>query len=363
MVRMIVQHQEYRGRMAPDTHDVPASDTLDRAALTSYLRWHLEGQHIPGLQLDAAMHVVSCAGGRSRLTDVVRLGGAEFVLRRPRLGGVAPDTNAVAREYRWLSVVHPHFELAPRPLLLCEDTAVIGSPFFLMERRRGMAVRASEPVTLAHPDLRRQLSEAVVDTLATLHELDVEMVPEGLRSPAGFAGAQVHEWTERWRRAHDQPVVDMDAVALWLSAHAPVDSLEPNVVHGHFALENLLLNPLHPAEVTAVLDWETAVLGDPLWDLGVLLAHWVPVRTDDGDAVVGTVTSGEGYLTRDALVHRYADRTGRDLDELTFFEVFALFQSAVVRQEWVAAESQPPDERGHRPEVHALARRARTLIA
>jgi len=308
------------------------------------------------------MHV-SQLHGHSLLTWLVRFGGAEFVLRRASVAPAAPQVHDVPREYHWLSAIHPVFPLAPKPFLLCEDESVIGSAFLLMERRRGFAVRDEEPVTLiGHRELRRQLSDALVDAMVSLHDLDVEGLLDIFDAPAGYVDRQVREWTERWNRVRLGPVVDMDAVALWLFAHQPAESLEPAVVHGNFTLDNLLLNPLNPAEITAVLDWESTALGDPLCDLGVLLAHWDPTPTSDGQHVFPRVTGGEGYPTRDALMQTYVDRSGRDLSEIAFYEVLALFQSAVRCQQSPQDESADGGAERVTEQVRALARRARALI-
>ncbi len=358
---------EYRGDMCGDTRDNRLQDPPDRSALAAYLRWHLADHAIAGLQLDAELHVSPLSAADSARTWLLRLGGAEFVLQRPRAAAQESSADAVAREFRWLSALHPVYPLAPRPFLLCDDASVIGRPFYVMERRRGLAVHSEEPVTLAgHPDVRRHLSESVVDALVSLHALAWDDRRADGEASAGFVDRQVRAWIERWRHTPHDTVVDMDAMALWLAAHEPDESLEPAVIHGDFTLGNLLLNPLNPAVITAVLDWEAVALGDPLWDVGVLLAHWAPPLGDGGLDAFSTVTSSEGYLTRDDLIQRYSARSGRDLSEVAFYEAFALFRRAVASQERIGRSS--ADAAGHneppRPDepVRALARRARALI-
>lgn len=350
--------------MSGDTRDVRPHDQLDRSALARYLRWHLAGQQIAGLQLDADFHVSKLSSGDSHLTYLLRLGGAEFVLRRPGTAALTSATDAMSREFGWLSALHPVFPLAPKAFLLCDDDSVIGGPFSVVERRRGMVVRANEPVTLAgHPQVRRQLSDAVIDVLVSLHAVDVDEPLLALDARAGFVDRLVREWTGQWHTARTEIVVDMDAVALWLAAHQPAAALEPSVVHGNFTLESLLLDPLNPAEITAVLDWETAAVGDPLWDVGVLLARWGATPGDAGHDALSTVTAGDGYLTREALIARYAERSGRDLADIAFYETLALFRLGVICQQQhtpssagAASITVSPDE-----QVRGLARRARAL--
>jgi aminoglycoside phosphotransferase (APT) family kinase protein len=356
--------------MHAETPEVRSGEQVNWSALATYLRWHLTDNELPGLRLDDEMQVTQFPGGHSNRTYLIRLGGAELVLRRAPPGPLAPKAHDVAREYQWLAALHPVFPLAPRPYLLCEDESVVGSVFCLMERRRGIVVRTDEPMTLAgHPAARRRLSEAVVDTLADLHGLDISHGPLAERGkPAGFLDRLVRDWTKRWEQSRLEPVPDMDRVALWLTAHQPAETLDPTVVHGDFTLHNLLLNPLDPAEVVAVLDWEMTALGDPLVDLGILLAHWAPTDEGDGHGDAGalsTVTGRDGYLSRGELIARYASRTDRDVTDIGFYEAFALFTIAVVSQQNSmrdqCGQTDDPQLAGLGNRVPALARRAWTL--
>src|SRR5262245_26701764 len=136
--------------MSGDTREVRPTEQLDWSALAAYLRSRLAADAIAGLDLDADLEVSQFPGGHSNLTYLCRFGGAEFVLRRPPLGPVPPKAHDMAREFHWLAAIHPVFALAPRPYLLCEDVTVVGSVFYLMERRRGVVVRRDEPMGLAH---------------------------------------------------------------------------------------------------------------------------------------------------------------------------------------------------------------------
>ena len=189
------------------------------------MRWHLEPGQIKGLDLSREMDVSQFPGGHSNLTYLIRFGGAELVMRRPPLGPVPPKAHDMAREYRWLAALHPVFPLAPRPYVLCEDPSVIGSVFYVMERRRGIVVRHDEPMSLAnHPETRRRVSEALIDTLADLHAVDIAAPPvAALGKPAGFVGRQVEGWTDRWHRSRIDDVPEMERLAAWLSTRIPPD--------------------------------------------------------------------------------------------------------------------------------------------
>jgi aminoglycoside phosphotransferase (APT) family kinase protein len=316
-----------------ETRSVRPAEQLDWAALAAHLRWHLPPDAVKGLDLSADMTVSQFPGGHSNLTYLIRFGGAELVVRRPPLGPVAPRAHDMAREYRWLSALHPLFPLAPRAYLLCDDPSVIGSVFYVMERRRGLVVRQEEPLPLAgNPGARQRVSEALVDALADLHAVDASRAPVAqLGKPAGFVRRQVDGWTERWHGSRLADVPDMDHVAAWLGARVPPDPERPAVVHGDFKLDNVLLDPLDVGRLAAVVDWEMSALGDPLVDLGILLAYWTAAGPDSPDGL--KITSRPGYLTSDAIVDRYASRSGRDVTRIRFYEILGLFKIAVLVQQ------------------------------
>jgi aminoglycoside phosphotransferase (APT) family kinase protein len=240
----------------------------------------------------------------------------------------------MAREFRWLSAMHGVFPLAPRPYLLCEDLDVIGSVFYAMERRHGLVVRTEEPPALASFEARRRLSEAMIDTLADLHAIDV--TAKGLHAlgkPAGFVERQVRGWSERWHRSKTTPFPEMDALAEWLRAHLPADPAAPSVVHGDFKLDNIMLDPDDVGRIVAVFDWEMSALGDPLVDLGIVLAYWSPTAPPEQHDALTTITHRPGYLTPADVVERYAARSGRDVSGIRYYEIFALFKIAVVIQQ------------------------------
>jgi aminoglycoside phosphotransferase (APT) family kinase protein len=185
-----------------------------------------------------------------------------------------------------------------------------------------------------HPEQRRLVSAALVDTLVALHAIDVSAPPlADLGKPGGFVERQVRGWTERWERAKTADVPDMEALARWLAAHLPPDAPNPAVVHGDFKLDNVMLDPLDYSHVVAVLDWEMSALGDPLVDLGILLAYWMPWAPPGLDALPATVTDRPGWFSRQEIIDHYGARSGHDLSNIRFYETFALFKIAVVIQQ------------------------------
>jgi len=324
-----------------DTAPVRPGEELDLDALEGYLR-----DHLPALLPDAPLggariELEQFPGGHSNLTYLVRLGGHEFVLRRPPFGPVAPTAHDMPREYRLLMAIHPLFRLAPQPYLLCEDTSIIGVPFYLMERRRGLVIRRDTPKEIGDDlELRRRVSEAMVDTLATLHTVDI--YSSGLAQigkPVGFVTRQVKGWTERWHRSKTSELPEIDEVIGWLGQRIPPEpdpatGRPATLVHNDFKLDNAMLDPTNPARVVAVLDWEMCTVGDPLIDLGIFLCYWP--KKEDPEArrdSISPVTTEPGWISRQEIIDRYAEQTGRNVSDIAFYEVFALFKIAVVLQQ------------------------------
>ncbi|MBV9929234.1 MAG: phosphotransferase family protein [Acidobacteria bacterium] len=320
---------------SPDTRPVRESEQLDWESLGKYLRARLPEVVGGDVELTSPLSVEQFPGGHSNLTYLIRFGPSEFVMRRPPFGPVAPKAHDMAREFRILEALHPVFPLAPRPYLLCEDAEVVGSVFYLMERRRGIVVRTEEPPALdGKPRERRRASAALVDALAGLHAVDVRAHGlESLGKPAGFVERQVRGWAERWRRSQTDELPEMDALAAWLSERLPSGPERPTLVHGDYKLDNVMLDASDVGRVVGVFDWEMSAVGDPLVDLGILLGYWVHTATGDRRDTVSAVTNREGWFARDELLERYGARTGADLSGVGFYEVFAVFKLAVVLQQ------------------------------
>ncbi|HEU4391434.1 MAG TPA: phosphotransferase family protein [Blastocatellia bacterium] len=328
--------------MSFDTAPIRPDEMIDVASLEKYLREHLL-ELAKGTLPDpgSPTEIEQFPGGHSNLTYMVRFCGQEFVLRRPPLGPVAPTAHDMPREYRLLAAVNPVFPLAPRPYLLCEDPSIIGSPFYVMERRRGLVIRRDLPGEIGDDlAMRRRVGESLVDTLVQLHSVDI--YDSGLASigkPIGFVTRQIRGWADRWQRAKTSEVPEVDEVIGWLDERTPPEpdrgaGRPATLVHNDFKLDNVMLDPETPSRVVAVLDWEMCTVGDPLIDLGLLLCYW-PQKGDPESRreSISPVTTEPGWLTRQQIVARYSERTGRDVSRIAFYETFALFKVAVVLQQ------------------------------
>jgi aminoglycoside phosphotransferase (APT) family kinase protein len=321
-------------RLHLDTGPVRPGEELNLASLADWLRGRIAGAE-RGITLE------QFPDGHSNLTYLLRMNGdgREYVLRRGPLGPVAPKAHDMAREFRVLQMVHPHFREAPNVFHLCEDTAVLGSVFFLMERRHGFILRDEIPPQLAKmPNYAERASKGFVDCLIRLHAIDISRTGLiALGKPEGFLERQVQGWADRWKRATTDDMPDhtpkMDRVIRWLIDQRP-PSPAPTLVHNDYKLDNVMLSQDSAESIEAVLDWEMATVGDPLADLGLTLCYWAWVEAPQLRARgVPSLTSQPGWYTRDQFVQRYAEGTGRDLSQIGYYEVLGIFKLAVILQQ------------------------------
>lgn len=325
-----------------DTIPVREGEALDRERVLEHLRARIDG--LP----DGELEVRQFPAGASNLTYLLRIGEWEGVLRRPPLGPVPPKAHDMVREARILERLHPVYPLAPEPYLVCEDREVLGAPFYVMERRRGVVVDAELPAGVeATPALGRRISEMLVDTLVQLHDIDYRAAGlEAFGHPDGFLERQVKGWIERFRAAQTDDIDALEPLTAWLEAGVP-ESPEPTLIHNDFKLNNLILDPDDLGRVVAVLDWEMTTIGDPLFDLAVWLSYWIDA--DDPPAfraMLPTVTTLPGFLGRDGLMERYARASGRDLSAMDWYMTFAYFKLAGILQQiyarWVRGQTRDP---------------------
>lgn len=310
-----------------DSSPVRTGEELDVEALRTYLNSALGSD-------GSSLEIRQFPGGHSNLTYLIHYGADEFVLRRPPVGPVAPTAHDMPREYKLLATVHPLFPLAPKPIVLCEDESVIGVPFYLMERRRGIILRSNVPSAIGdNLSMKGALSRAVVETLVKLHAVDVQASGiVHLGKPIGFVRRQVDGWAKRWERSKTGELPQMEKAIQWLIARIPRDDGEgATIVHNDFKLDNVMLDEHDPTSVVAVLDWEMSTVGDPLIDVGLFLAYWTMKGTTNSS--LRAITIGPGWLTREEIINQYENATGRDLARIVFYETFARFKVAVVIQQ------------------------------
>jgi aminoglycoside phosphotransferase (APT) family kinase protein len=255
----------------------------------------------------------------------------------------------MGREVAVLSKLAPVYSRAPAVIAFHDDPDVLGAPFYLMERRRGVILRKKLPKGfVVPPETFRKLGESLVDNLARLHSIDYTAAGLGeLGKPAGFIERQVAGWRKRYQQAQTDDYPEVVQTAEWVAANMPVES-GATLIHNDYKYDNLVLDPNDLTRITAVLDWEMCTLGDPLLDLGVSLSYWV--QADDSEVLrhfIPGPTNLPGNLTRQEIIARYAAKTGRDTSNMLFYYAFGIFKLAVIIQQIYAryAKGHTRDER------------------
>lgn len=336
-----------------DVIKVREGEDFNRDKVKAYL---MEELNLP----DAPMEVKQFPAGASNLTYLVCIGDWEAVLRRPPFGPLPPKAHDMKRESDLLSKLYPEFNLVPKPYFFCEDESVIGAPFYVMERKRGIVLDDTFPEgTEVTKEMCEDISRAFIDTLVKLHAVDYKKA--GLESfgyPDGFLTRQVEGWTKRFLRAKTDETPGFDEISKWLANNMP-QSNDVSVIHNDYKLNNMLLTPDYK-EVVGVFDWEMATIADPLFDLGITLGYWV--QEDDPEflkQVLPTVTFLPGFYSRRQLIELYAEKTNRDVEDIHYYIVFAYFKLAGILQQiyYRYNEGQTQDER-----FASFGERAKNLI-
>jgi aminoglycoside phosphotransferase (APT) family kinase protein len=323
---------EARGTFPEDACDRPgemrSGEELNGETLEPFLRAHFPGE--PG-----AIEFRQYPAGHSNLTYSVRIGELEIVLRRPPFGSKVKSAHDMSREYRVLSKLHAAYPLAPKALLFCEDESIVGAPFYLMEPVHGVILRKDPPPSMNFsPELAERISEAFLTNLAELHRLDYAAIGLGtLGNPDGYLARQVKGWTERYHGSRTHEYAEVDKISAWMAAHLPASGT-PALIHNDYKFDNAVFDPRDPAKIIGLLDWEMCTIGDPLTDLGTMLAYWVEESDpEELKRVRWGPTNHPGSLTRREIADLYRQLTGRDTSQMVFYLAFARFKLAVIVQQ------------------------------
>ena len=303
-------------------------EELDLSKLEPFLRSRFPGE-AEGIVLQ------QFPSGHSNLTYSLMFGEREMVLRRPPFGTNVKSAHDMGREFRVLSKLHNAYPLAPAVLLYCEDESIIGAPFYLMERIRGVIIRRDPPPGFPFSAVTaRQLSEAFVDNLARLHALNYSAVGLAeIGKPEGYLQRQVSGWIERYARSKTHDFREVEPIATWMQQNMP-PAAAATLIHNDYKYDNTVLNPEKPTEIIGVLDWEMSTIGDPLSDLGTALAYWIdPNDPEELQQLRWGPTTQDGSLSRAGLVERYSKTTRRDVSHMPFYLAFARFKVAVIVQQ------------------------------
>jgi len=316
-----------------------------------------------GLQSPATLGARPIGEGHSNVTFELSTG---VVLRRPPRGPLPPSAHDVLREARLLRALQRTSVRVPRVLAVCEDSSVIGAPFYVMERIEGYVIGAELPAPLRGLDQRARIAEELIEALVELHAVDWRAVGlEGFGRPSGYLERQLRRFLGLWEHNRTRELPEVEEIAAWLQAHMPA-SPAATIVHGDYRLGNTIFAPGAPARLAAILDWEMATIGDPLADVGYMLSHWHQAGDPLLHFNLQSVTALPGFPSRRELVERYEQRSGRHVDALDWYVVLALWKAAVFMEgnykRALAGTTDDPYLKSFGEGVVELARRALDVI-
>jgi aminoglycoside phosphotransferase (APT) family kinase protein len=268
--------------------------------------------------------------GHSNVTYLISRAGGAWVLRRPPRPPLPPSAHDVLREARLLSAVQDARVRTPRVLAACDDESVIGAPFYVMERVDGDVLTSDVPATLDDEAARARIGAELVDALVEIHAVDWRACGlEGYGKPTGYLDRQLRRFGGLWEHNRTRELPVLDRVTAWLAEHKP-ESGEATIVHGDYRLGNTMFAPGAPPRLAAIFDWELATIGDPLADVGYLVATWAqPGDAEDALFGLSAVTRQPGFPTREQLIARYEERSGRSMSDVRWYMTLALWKSAV----------------------------------
>jgi aminoglycoside phosphotransferase (APT) family kinase protein len=288
-------------------------------------------------KLDGPLEVIGqFGGGASNVTFLIKAGDREMVLRRPPFGTKAASAHDMGREYKVLSALQGHLKYAPKPLAFCEDKSILGEPFYVMERFKGIIIRKTFPKELGFSiDDKKALCDELMSVFQQLHNVDLEASGLiNLGKPEGYTARQVHGWNKRYSAAITDDALPATGVMEWLAANIPEDTGRVGLIHNDFKFDNVVLNPDNPREIIGVLDWEMTTIGDPLTDLGATLAYWADHDDYPERKANAVMPSTEpGMPRRRDLVKAYFASQKIEPIDFNFYYVYGLFRLAVISQQ------------------------------
>jgi len=309
--------------------EVRKGEELDLVKVGEFLR-----DSIPGLK--GNLTVKQFPSGFSNLTYLIMAENREMILRRPPFGKKPKSGHDMSREYRILKALKPVFKYCPEPLVYTEDPAVMGCPFYVMERINGLIIRKNLPEGMVlDPASARILSENLIKVLCELHSVDYRKAGlSDFGKPDGYVRRQVEGWIGRYRDARTPDAPDYENIMKWLADTMPPDTDRPCLIHNDYKYDNVVLNPQNPLEIIGILDWEMATIGDPLMDLGNSVAYWIEKDDPPNVQIIRMMaTNIEGMLSRRDQVALYGEIMGSPVKDFDFYYCFGLFRLAVIAQQ------------------------------
>jgi aminoglycoside phosphotransferase (APT) family kinase protein len=269
--------------------------------------------------------------GHSNITYLVEREGARFVLRRPPRPPLPPSAHDVLREARLLTALEGTAARGPRVLATCADESILGVPFYVMEEVEGTVLTDSIPPELDDPTTLSQIGDELIEALVEIHAVDWRAAGlEDFGKPTGYLERQLRRFTGLWEHNKTRELPIVQEVGEWLAANLP-ESPPATIVHGDYRLGNTMVASEPPGRLVAVFDWELATIGDPLADIAYLSITWFQPGDDDRTmfSALSGVTGREGFPTRDDLIARYEERSGRSMSALNWYQALAIWKGAV----------------------------------
>ncbi len=308
----------FTGTVAPK-----GADILDADKLAQWMAENVEGFTGP-------VEVLKFAGGQSNPTYRLNAQSGSYVLRRKPFGVLLPSAHAVDREYKVIAGLYPTGFPVAKPFGLCTDDSVIGSMFYIMDMVEGRTIWDGA-MPGSHPAERGATYEAMIDTLAALHNVDVESAGlSDFGKPGNYFGRQVERWTKQYRLAETETMPEMERLIEWLPKTLP-EQTRTSVVHGDYRIDNMIFASNAPT-VVAVLDWELSTLGDPLADFTYVAMAWV-TQNEGRSGVMDLDRAALGIPELDAMVERYCAATGRDgVPDMNWYFAYNFFRLAGIIQ-------------------------------
>lgn len=296
---------------------------FDEGAFTDYLKTHVDGFNGP-------LQIQQFEGGQSNPTFLLITPDQQYVMRKKPPGVLLPSAHAVEREYKIISALQDTDVPVARTFCLCEDDSVIGTPFYVMEKVEGRILRQPEIPGMAPAD-RTATYNAMADTLAALHKVDVDAVGlSDFGKKGNYYERQIGRWAKQYRLSETEHVEPMENLISWLPNNIPDDNVT-TIAHGDYRLENMILHPTKP-EVVAILDWELSTLGHPLADLAYNCMAYHYMHPSAG-GLVNTDFAATGIPDEASYIARYCKAVGRErIENWDFYIAFCFFRLAGIVQ-------------------------------
>jgi aminoglycoside phosphotransferase (APT) family kinase protein len=278
-----------------------------------------------GLDAPGDLSATPVGDGHSNVTYLLSTG---VVLRRPPRGPLPPSAHDVLREARLLRALEPTPVRTPAVLASCDDSGVIGAPFYVMEEIHGEVITDALPAALDNPEQRARIADELIEALVEVHGADwTRLGLEGFGKPTGYLERQLRRFNGLWEHNKTREIPEFEEVGRWLADNLP-ESPPATIVHGDYRLGNTMMAAEAPARLIAIFDWEMATIGDPLADVGYMMIHWTQAGDQAGRKFnLQTVTAEPGFPSRQELVARYEERSGRSVHTLDWYVTLALWKA------------------------------------